>query len=201
MSKHGFTLLELLIGISLITIIMAVMAVAFRDAYLSLAIERHRQALLDETRRSVESITELTQSATALLPAYVSTEPQSYTLASGTAILALPAYDAAGAVLTGLIDTVVITPEPTNPMILTVRTFPAPGSRRQAGVKRLTFQLQNLVFRYFLPDVDGDFRDEEITDPLLFATATRLEGDLTTNLTIENHLLTMHLVGGARLRN
>lgn len=199
--KSGFTLVELLIGIGVTVIIVFVMAAVTEDTFIALNREQERLSLLDETRRAADAASDAILAATAILPTYVSTEPATYTTDEDTVILSLPAEDNNSTLLQGLTDVIILSREATAPETFTIRTFPAIGSRRVAGTRTPTRRLTDLTIRYFKADSDGDNADEPIDDPLLYATASRVEVSISTQKILPHETLSERLVGGGRLRN
>lgn len=199
--QNGFTLLELIVGLGITVVIVFILASVAQDTSRALDREQIRVALFDETQRAADTITATAESALAVLTNYTSTEPATYQSDSDTIIFNLPAESADGNLISGVVDTLVISRDPASPNQVFIRTFPGAGSARVGGTKRPIQQLSSLAIHYFVPDNNSDGQDEELTQTALYGTASRIETIIATSHPFRGENLTIQLVGGGRLRN
>lgn len=199
--RRGFTLIELLIGIGVTVIIVFILAGVTQDTFEHLEREQERQALLDETRRSVDQISNAVQAANSVLVSYTDSQLATYTTDSDTLVLSTPAVNENGEQLTGISDTLIIDRDTVEPNQLTFIVYPGLNSAAVASNRSPTQRVTEFAIRYFTPDINQDGLDEEILDYNQVTNATRVQAELTTTQTLRDQTLVQTLVGGARLRN
>lgn len=202
-SNRGFTLIEVIVAIGLVTFLMGLLLMVSLDAGAASAIEDARAEILDETGRGIDELTRHIQTATRVATSYTDPGTGAVTTSSTTSLmLELAADDAQGTRLVGTYDTILASREAGAPNIFVIEIVPGSGSARRAERRRVAQHVTNLEFRYFTPDdSDGDLDDELLTDPATFATATRVEATLTSQSVVEDRTVEATLLGGGTLRN
>lgn len=145
--RRGFTIIELLITVAILTIVAVVTAEIFASHYLlfgslSTTLETERSGFL-----AVENIRGVTLGARRVLgTATINGVP--YSSGTSTLILETPTIDGSGNLLPALYDTVVIYRDPTDQTKLWTETAVAAGSARQTTKRLLSDFVQDLLFLY-----------------------------------------------------
>ncbi|MEK7461091.1 MAG: prepilin-type N-terminal cleavage/methylation domain-containing protein [Patescibacteria group bacterium] len=195
-TARGFTLIELLLAISLLSFLIGLLWVIGQDASEAAMVENQRQIILDETGRTEGDITRYIQEAARVATSYTDPTTGEVSLTSpNSLVLELVSYDQSGIRLSGVMDRVVIKPDPEIPSTLIIQTIPGMGSRRANQTRRPLTTLANLDFHYFLPG------DTETTDPGAFSSVTRIQVNLDAQVTVKNRTVSANFVGGGKLRN
>lgn len=148
MKSKGFTMVEVLIALALLAgvgVLLLSVLVQHNNIYYQQNAKVTQGLSLND---SVSELNDLIKTAHHIELQYPTSGQAIYTSNQSTIILALPGINSQGAVLEGIYDYIVITPDPLNSKYLRKIIYPTSPSVRTSGNKVLVFPLSQNMFYY-----------------------------------------------------
>jgi len=147
--KNGFSLIELIIAISILGLLTGVFVDAYIKSKNNFDTARSQNMLNENTRTSLDITINWIKKSSSVISSYTAPDNSSYTASSQTAILKIPSIDGSQNIIADKYDYVIFRPDPANSKLLRELIYPDAASSRTIANRVINQNLYSFQAIYY----------------------------------------------------